>query len=77
VLAFERRLCWDVWLRNEGCVLNVVALEVVGRRGASVNGSLWTRADGMIVLTYVFVVDLLLDEVAERCEIGVFRPQLK
>jgi hypothetical protein len=53
VLAFERRLCWDVWLRRDGCVLNVVALEVVGRRGASVNGSLWTRADGMFDL-YAF-----------------------
>lgn len=49
-LAFERRLCWDVWLRREGCVLRVVALEVVGWRGASVKGSWLGRADGIVLL---------------------------
>ena len=48
VLAFERRLCWDVWVRSEGCVLRVVALEVVGRRGASVKGSWLGRAEGIV-----------------------------
>ena len=52
MLALERRLCWDVWVRREGCVLRVVALEVVGRRGASVKGSWVGRAEGIVVFGY-------------------------
>ena len=47
MLALERRLWADVWLRREGCV---VALEVVGRRGASVKGSRVGRVPGMVAV---------------------------
>lgn len=39
LLAFDRRLCCDAWLRRAVFVASEVALEVVRRKGASVNGS--------------------------------------